>query len=254
MAKGKRNASKAVRKQNNKKTLTSEPQKAEEQAKTVAAAEAEAAPKAEAEDAVVISAEVNAVKEAEPAADSAVVAAQEAEAEKDAKADEKPKAEEPKKTAKGAQAKRKGRKSEASKGKAVEAEADAAKTLKEEPKAVVRRSGRKSAGKAAVAKSVETAEKTRKKPGPAPKTPEQKEAARKEREEQKRLAANMRPVIKVQYGGKEINPEELAESIKADYQKEHKRELITSIEVYLVPEQNKAYYVINGKEFPGKDL
>lgn len=80
-------------------------------------------------------------------------------------------------------------------------------------------------------------------------TPEEKEAAAKARALEK--AQNMRPEIFVQYQGGEISMDALVEAVKANFHAEKKRTLITSLKMYMKPEEHTAYYVING-EYEGK--
>lgn len=82
-------------------------------------------------------------------------------------------------------------------------------------------------------------------------TPEEKEAAAKARTLEKEKAQNMRPEIFVQYQGGEISMEALVEAAKENFHEGKKRTLITSLKVYVKPEERTAYYVVN-ETFEGK--
>lgn len=82
-------------------------------------------------------------------------------------------------------------------------------------------------------------------------SPEEKEAAAKARALEKEKAQNMRPEIFVQYQGGETGIDALVEAVKADFHAEKKRTLITSLKMYVKPEEHTAYYVVN-ETFEGK--
>lgn len=90
------------------------------------------------------------------------------------------------------------------------------------------------------------APKERKKPGPKPKTAAQKAEDAKKRAKLKKAAAEMKPEILLQYQGAEATMDALVEAAKGQFKAEHKRTPITSLTLYLKPEENVAYYVING--------
>ena len=98
------------------------------------------------------------------------------------------------------------------------------------------------------------APKERKKPGPKPKTEAQKAEDAKKRAELKKAAAAMKPEFILQYQGAEVNVEELASKAAAAFKADHKRTLITSMKLYLKPEENAAYYVINDGESGKVDM
>lgn len=87
--------------------------------------------------------------------------------------------------------------------------------------------------------------KPRKKPGRQPMTPEEKAAAAKARAEQKAKADNLKPEVFVQFQGSEIPIDTLVDAAKDDFQQAKKRTLITSLKLYVKPEEYTAYYVIN---------
>ena len=82
-------------------------------------------------------------------------------------------------------------------------------------------------------------------------TPEEKEAATKARALEKEKAQNMRPEIFVQYQGGETSMDVLVEAVKEAFHAEKKRTLITSLKMYVKPEEHTAYYVVN-EAFEGK--
>ena len=86
----------------------------------------------------------------------------------------------------------------------------------------------------------------KRKPGRQPMTDEEKEAAAKVRAEEKERAENLKPEIVVQYQGGEIDMAALVEAAKVDFHKEKKRTLVTSLKLYVKPEEHMAYYVIDG--------
>ena len=92
------------------------------------------------------------------------------------------------------------------------------------------------------------AEKPKKRPGRQPLTPEEKAAAAKARAEEKKKAENMKPEVFVQFQGSEIPIDTLVDAAKDDFQQAKKRTLITSLKLYVKPEEFTAYYVINGDQ------
>ena len=61
--------------------------------------------------------------------------------------------------------------------------------------------------------------------------------------------------VYIQFAGKEVKTEELVEQVKALWTAQgHRVSSIKSLEVYVKPEDNAAYYVINGKENGKVDL
>ncbi len=51
----------------------------------------------------------------------------------------------------------------------------------------------------------------------------------------------------VEFGGKQISTAEIADKVRAAYKAEGNKAVIKSIEIYVKPEENAAYYVVNGK-------
>ena len=103
--------------------------------------------------------------------------------------------------------------------------------------------------KKADAAAAVSGESTKPKTGRKAMSPEEKEAAAKARALEK--AQNMRPEIFVQYQGGETSMDALVESVKESFHTEKKRTLITSLKMYVKPEEHTAYYVVN-EEFEGK--
>ena len=58
----------------------------------------------------------------------------------------------------------------------------------------------------------------------------------------------------VQYAGREIDVEALAVKAKAAFKAEHKRTAVLSCRIYVKPEDNAAYYVINDTFFGRVEL
>lgn len=53
--------------------------------------------------------------------------------------------------------------------------------------------------------------------------------------------------IFIEFGGNKFAADEIVEKCKAAYKADNSRKQVRSIEVYVKPEDNKAYYVVNGK-------
>ena len=105
--------------------------------------------------------------------------------------------------------------------------------------------------KAAEAKQVKEEVKTEAKATKAAAKAEKKAAPKAE----KKVAAKKSPAKKadtkkekiiVQYGGKEYDADAVVEAAKADF-KANNKGCLRSINVYIKPEDNAAYYVVNGK-------
>ena len=69
--------------------------------------------------------------------------------------------------------------------------------------------------------------------------------------QEKEKASSLKPELIVQYQGSEIDLDKLVEAAKADFHAEKKRTLITGLKLYIKPDENMAYYVVNEK-FQGK--
>lgn len=86
-----------------------------------------------------------------------------------------------------------------------------------------------------------------KKPGRKAMTPKEKEAAAKARAAEKAKADQMKPELIMQYQGADMDLGVLTEAAKADFRAQKKRTPITSLKLYIKPEEQTAYYVVNEK-------
>ncbi len=75
----------------------------------------------------------------------------------------------------------------------------------------------------------------------------QKMAQAKAKEAGREAVSAVTPMVYIQYGDKEIVCDELIERVRADY-KANNKGTVRSVKLYVKPEENTAYYVINGKE------
>lgn len=91
----------------------------------------------------------------------------------------------------------------------------------------------------------------KKRPGRRAQTAEEKAAAAKLRAAEKAKAENLKPELVLQYQGAETDLGALAEAAKAAFREAHKRTLVTSLKLYVKPEDQMAYYVVN-ESFEGK--
>ena len=82
-------------------------------------------------------------------------------------------------------------------------------------------------------------------------TDKQKKAVAAARAERKEKAESMKPELVVQYGGADIKVDTLLDAAIADFRNIKKRTPITSLNLYIKPEENAAYYVIN-EQYEGK--
>ena len=89
----------------------------------------------------------------------------------------------------------------------------------------------------------------RKRPRRKPMTEEQKAEARRQREALKAAAANAKTTVYIQYEGMEDGVDDLVAAARADYRTTHKRKPISSIKIYVKPEEYAAYYVVNDSYF-----
>ena len=95
-------------------------------------------------------------------------------------------------------------------------------------------------------KKTETVKEKRRR-GPAPMTPEQKEEAAKARALKKEQEKNLPPEIFIQYKDIETDMATIAEAAKADFHSHKKRTYVTNLKLYVKPEENMVYYVVNGE-------
>ena len=77
-------------------------------------------------------------------------------------------------------------------------------------------------------------------------TDAEKAANAKARAEKKKKADAMTPTLTMQYGGRDIDVEALVQAAKDDFKANHKRTLLTELNLYLKPEESTLYYVANG--------
>ena len=75
----------------------------------------------------------------------------------------------------------------------------------------------------------------------------QKMAQAKAKEAGREAVSAVTPMVYIQYGEREIVCDELIERARADY-KANNKGTVRSVKLYVKPEENTAYYVINGKE------
>ena len=87
--------------------------------------------------------------------------------------------------------------------------------------------------------------KGKKRPGRKAMTPGEKEAASKARAVKKKQADRMKPEIILQFHGTDISMDDLVEAAKQDFRAVKKRTPITSLSLYVKPEEKAAYYVVN---------
>ena len=74
-----------------------------------------------------------------------------------------------------------------------------------------------------------------------------KAAGDKAKEAGREAVSAVTPMVYIQYGDREIVCDELIERARADY-KANNKSTVRSVKLYVKPEENTAYYVINGKE------
>ena len=75
----------------------------------------------------------------------------------------------------------------------------------------------------------------------------QKMAQAKAKEAGREAVSAVTPMVFIQYGDRESVCDELIERVRADY-KANNKGTVRSVKLYVKPEENTAYYVINGKE------
>lgn len=89
--------------------------------------------------------------------------------------------------------------------------------------------------------------KGKKKPGRKAMTPDEKAAAAKVRAAKKEQANHMKPEIILQFQDTDISMDALVEAAKQDFRAVKKRTPITSLNLYVKPDEKTAYYVVNEK-------
>lgn len=88
--------------------------------------------------------------------------------------------------------------------------------------------------------------KAEKKRGRKPMSDSEKALAAKKRAIEKEKEANLVPSIVFQYKGKEALDKDLIAQAKELFKMSHKRTPITSLELYVKPEDGLVYFVVNG--------
>ena len=125
--------------------------------------------------------------------------------------------------------------------KAEETKAVKAETAKVEVKAEETKAAVKTTEKAAEAKTTETAKKAPAKKTTARKTPAKRTTTKK--------AAVVTEEVYLQYAGKEFSSADLTAKVKEIWKAMGKKAAdLKDIKVYVKPEENVAYYVINNEE------
>ena len=81
----------------------------------------------------------------------------------------------------------------------------------------------------------------------AAKTPAAKKTAAK-KPAAKKTAAKKTNNVYVEFAGNKFNVEKIQKAVKADYTKKSGKKTMTSVNIYVKPEDGKAYYVIDRKK------
>ena len=97
-----------------------------------------------------------------------------------------------------------------------------------------------------------TAKKTAAKKPAAKKTAAKKPAAKKtaaKKPAAKKTAAKKKTNnVYIEFAGSKFNVEKIEKAVKADYTKKSGKKTMTSVNIYVKPEDGKAYYVIDRKK------
>ena len=101
----------------------------------------------------------------------------------------------------------------------------------------------------ATTKEVVAETKAEKKRGRRPMSDAEKAIAAKKRAIEKEKEANLVPSIVFQYKGKEALDKDLIAQAKELFKMSHKRTPITSLELYVKPEDGLVYFVVNGVHY-----
>lgn len=107
-----------------------------------------------------------------------------------------------------------------------------------------------SAAPAAEVKTEAPAKKAAAEKKPAAKKASAKKAEKAPEADEKpaaKKASDKTAKVVVQFKGKEYDTEEIVNMCKAAYKADNSRKQVRSLEVYIKPEEDKAYYVVNGK-------
>lgn len=104
----------------------------------------------------------------------------------------------------------------------------------------------------ATAKKKTTAKKTAAKKPTAKKTAAKKPAAKKTAAKKpaakKTTAKKKTNNVYVEFAGSKFNVEKIQKAVKADYTKKTGKKTMTTVNIYVKPEDGKAYYVIDRKK------
>ena len=101
---------------------------------------------------------------------------------------------------------------------------------------------KKTTAKKTAAKKKPAAKKTAAKKPAAKKTAAKKTAAKKTTTKKKTNN------VYVEFAGNKFNVEKIQKAVKADYTKKSGKKTMTSVNIYVKPEDGKAYYVIDRKK------
>lgn len=99
--------------------------------------------------------------------------------------------------------------------------------------------------KAAVEKETEVKETPVRKPAVKKAAPAKTAAPKKEADPKEET--EVKASVFIQYGEKEIAAKKVLEEVEKAYLSEHEGAVIKTVEVYIKPEENAAYYVVNGE-------
>lgn len=128
----------------------------------------------------------------------------------------------------------------------------AAPAVKEVPKAAsTKAEAPKAAAKTAAAKAVEKKATAKPAAKAATKTTATKTTAAKKAPAKKLKEAKISMFL--EFNGKKVPAEEIVENVKATYKAEGGTKEIDTLEIYVKPEENAAYYVVNG-ELEGRKM
>ncbi len=138
--------------------------------------------------------------------------------------------------------------------KATEVKEEVKAEVKEEVKAEVKEEAKKAPAKKTAAKKTDAKETAAKATKTATKTTAKKTTATKTTT--KKAAKNIEESVYIQFYNKEIVTANVIENIKNVYVERFNKKLsdIKSLDVYIKPEENKAYFVINGESHPDYNI
>ena len=64
---------------------------------------------------------------------------------------------------------------------------------------------------------------------------------------QENVQEEIRKTVVVEFDGRQVKAKDVLEKAEEAYVQSHPETIIETIELYIVPEQKKAYYVVNGE-------